>query len=93
MSVQERIEGLQERIQTARKESEDRTVEAVRKVAERLGDVELPFSDRLPEPRDLATRYFDYVEKRLASQRQFAFRLLDAASPAVKKSRPAAKAA
>jgi hypothetical protein len=51
---------------------------AVQSIKPDLPDVNLPFVDKLPTPQDVVASAYDFAEKLLASQRQFAEDLLKA---------------
>ncbi|MGH9015032.1 MAG: hypothetical protein ACRDZ1_14010 [Acidimicrobiia bacterium] len=79
------ITEVPEKVLDAVKNRQDAVVKAVRTVSERLPEPpELPFSDWLPEPGEVVRRYFDYAEKLLANQRDFAIGLVEASRPAAK---------
>ena len=45
------------------------------------GPVRVPFADRLPTPKQVVSSAYDAAEALLASQRKFAERAIEAASP------------
>jgi hypothetical protein len=68
--------------------SQQAFIEAIKTFADAAGSVlpkvpsvPLPFADRLPTPEDVVATTYDFAEKFLASQRQFADEMLQAAGP------------
>jgi hypothetical protein len=47
-------------------------VEAVQSITPKLPSVNVPLADRLPKPEEVVANAYDFAEKLLASQRQFA---------------------
>jgi len=57
--------------------------DAVRKVTRELPDaVVTPFTDRLPQPGKAVDAWYDIVERGVASQREFAYKLFTGSDPA-----------
>ena len=74
-------------INTIRK-SQETVVEAVktwadtvRSVTPKARPVQMPLADKLPKPEEVVANAYDFAEKLLASQRQFAEELLKATTP------------
>jgi hypothetical protein len=55
-------------------------VESVQSIAPKLPSVSVPLADRLPKPEDVVA--YDFAEKLLAGQRQFAEDMVKALAPA-----------
>ena len=53
-------------------------VEAVQSITPKVPSVQVPFADKLPKPQDVVSGAYDFAEKLLASQRQFAEDVLEA---------------
>ncbi len=56
-------------------------VDAIKAVAPKVSSIQVPLADRLPAPEDVVTSAYDFAEKLLASQRQFAEELVKATAP------------
>ena len=56
-------------------------VDTVKTVTPKVPSARVPLADRLPTPEDVVTSAYDFAEKLLANQRQFADELLKATSP------------
>jgi hypothetical protein len=56
-------------------------VETLKAVTPTVPSVRLPLAGRLPTPQDVVTGAYDFAEKLLASQRQFAEELVKATAP------------
>jgi hypothetical protein len=56
-------------------------VDTVKSVTPTVPSVRLPLAGRLPAPQDVVTGAYDFAEKLLASQRQFAEELVKATAP------------
>jgi hypothetical protein len=54
---------------------------AMQSIKPDLRAVNLPYADKLPAPRDVVARAYDFAEQLLASQRKFAEDLLAATAP------------
>jgi hypothetical protein len=82
----------------ATKKVQSSVISAVSQVSETVADYVpdlkgvLPFLDRLPAPKDLATAYFDFAGKFLDAQRDYTMALIDAMSPVTEKILPKPKA-
>jgi hypothetical protein len=89
------------------KANQERVLDLNKKVAslvEKLPAVKVPFADRLPDQKDMVSKYFDFVTKSTEANREFATAIADvwsgkdgaeAPKPATKpatKARSAAKA-
>lgn len=53
-------------------------VEAVKAVTPKVSSAQLPLAEKLPKPQDIVTNAYDFAEKLLAGQRQFAEDLVKA---------------
>jgi len=56
-------------------------VDAVKAVTPQMPPIQVPLADRLPAAEDVVASAYDFAEKLLASQRQFAGDLLKATAP------------
>jgi hypothetical protein len=56
-------------------------VETVKAVTPDVPSVKVPLADKLPTPQDVVTNTYDFAEKLLSSQRQFAEELVKATAP------------
>ena len=56
-------------------------VETVQSVIPNVPSVQVPLTGKLPKPEDVVASAYDFAEKLLASQRQFAEDLLKATTP------------
>jgi hypothetical protein len=56
-------------------------VDTVRAVTPRVPSVQVPLAGKLPRPEDVVSGAYDFAEKLLSSQRQFAEELVTAAAP------------
>jgi hypothetical protein len=79
---------LQEEFLNAIRTSQETVVEAVKTwvgtvkaVTPKVPSVQVPLADRLPKPEDVVACAYDFAEKLLSSQRQFAEELLKATTP------------
>jgi hypothetical protein len=74
-------------IESTIRKSEQAVLEAIKTWAQTVqsvmpeGPVRVPFADRLPTPKQVMSSAYDAAEALLASQRKFAERALEAASP------------
>jgi hypothetical protein len=87
----------QEQLLAGVKQSQDVIVKAVETWANAVGQlptppVELPFSDELPKPQEVVDTTFDFVQKLLDAQREFARNVVKAASPVQSASAKSTKA-
>jgi hypothetical protein len=66
---------------------------AVQSITPDLPDVNVPFADKLPKPKELIASAYDFAEQLLASQRKFAEDVLQATAPmlAAEQASPAKK--
>ena len=62
---------------------------AVQSIKPDLPQVNVPFADKLPTPRDVVASAYDFAEQLLASQRKFAEDLLKATAPLLAAGTPA----
>ena len=53
----------------------------VQSITPNLPELNMPFTDKLPQPHDLIAGAYDFAEQMLASQRKFAEDVLKAATP------------
>ena len=79
---------LQEAILSTTRKSQAVVVEAiqawtgmVQSITPNLPELNMPFTDKLPQPHDLIGGAYDFAEQMLASQRKFAEDVLKAATP------------
>jgi hypothetical protein len=56
-------------------------VDSVKTVTPKVPSVQMPFAEKLPTPEAVVTGAYDFAEKLLASQRQFAEELVKATAP------------
>jgi hypothetical protein len=56
-------------------------VETVKAVTPKVATPQLPLAEKLPKPQDIVTNAYDFAEKLLSSQRQFAQELVQATAP------------
>jgi hypothetical protein len=56
-------------------------VETVKAVTPKVHTPQVPLADKLPKPQDIVTNAYDFAEKLLSSQRQFAEDLVKATAP------------
>jgi hypothetical protein len=55
--------------------------DAVQSIKPPLPDLNIPFTDKLPQPAEFVASAYDFVEQLLASQRKFAEDVLAATTP------------
>jgi hypothetical protein len=80
------ISSVEDQVLEAVKQGQEAIVKAVRTWADASKSLipdlpPLPFADQLPNTSDLVENAFAFVDKILASQREFASELLEAAKP------------
>jgi hypothetical protein len=82
---------LQEEFLDTIRKGQDTVLEAVRawvgtvqSVTPRVPFVPVPFAELLPKPEDVVAGTYDFAERLLASQRQFAEEWVKAAAPLVR---------
>jgi hypothetical protein len=56
-------------------------VDTVKTVTPKVPSVQIPLADKLPTPEAVVTSAYDFAEKLLSSQRQFAEELVKATAP------------
>ena len=56
-------------------------VDTIQNITPKVPSVDLPFTDKLPKPQEVVAGGYDFAEKLLASQRQFAEELVKATAP------------
>ena len=56
-------------------------VDTVQTITPKIPSVDVPFADRLPKPQDVVASGYDFAEKLLSSQRQFADEVVKATAP------------
>jgi len=56
-------------------------VDSVQTITPKIPVVDVPFADKLPKPQDVVARGYDFAEKLLSSQRQFADEVVKATAP------------
>jgi len=62
-------------------------------VGEYIPELELPFADSVPQPKEIASAYFGLAEKWLKAQKEYTLGLIDAVSPVTEKFLPKKKVA
>ena len=56
-------------------------VDSVQTITPNIPSFDVPFADRLPKPQDVVAGGYDFAEKLLSSQRQFADEVVKATAP------------
>jgi hypothetical protein len=56
-------------------------VDTVKSATPKMPSLQLPLADRLPKPEEVVSGAYDFAEKLLAGQREFAGELLKATAP------------
>ncbi len=56
-------------------------VDTIKTVTPKVPSAQLPLVEKLPKPQDIVTSAYDFAEKLLSSQRQFALELVQATAP------------
>ena len=56
-------------------------VDSVQTITPNIPALDVPFADRLPKPQQVVASGYDFAEKLLVSQRQFADEVVKAAAP------------
>jgi hypothetical protein len=79
--VQDEILNTVRKSQAAVVEALETWASAVQSITPDLPDVNVPFADKLPKPKDLIASAYDFAEQLLASQRKFAEDVLQATAP------------
>ena len=67
--------------------------DAVQSIKPSLPDLNIPFTDKLPQPSELVAGAYDFAEQLLAAQRKFAEDVLAATAPLFTSDTPTATAA
>jgi hypothetical protein len=85
-SASEMITALEDQVLETVRQSQEAVVKAVQTWADAgkslIPDLPpLPFADQLPNTADMVENAFNFADRLLASQRQFAAAILDAAKP------------
>jgi hypothetical protein len=85
-SATEMITALEDQVLEAVRQSQEAVVKAVQTWAEAGKSLvpelpPLPFADQLPNAADMVENAFNFADRLLATQRQFAAAVLDAARP------------
>ena len=86
-TITDNLTATQDQILEAVEKIQGPVVDAVRTVAEKVEGIlpedrpNVPFADSLPEPKELVEFYFDFSQKLLDNQHEFAKAILDAVSP------------
>ncbi|MEA2627004.1 MAG: hypothetical protein QOD06_3049 [Candidatus Binatota bacterium] len=75
-----------EQLISTAKRVQDLSLNTLSSVTERVANFvpelpQLPFADRLPQPRDIAEKTFGFWEGVLEAQKDYTFRLIDALEP------------
>jgi hypothetical protein len=85
----------QDTVLDAIKQGESFVVGTVASVSERVGELlpelEIPFTDQIPDPIELSNQYFDFVGELVKTQKDYTAGLLEALAPVTGKFIPAAK--
>jgi len=56
-------------------------VDTIQTITPNIPSFDVPFADRLPKPQDVVAGGYDFAEKLLSSQRQFADEVVKATAP------------
>ena len=56
-------------------------VDSVQTITPNIPSFDVPFADKLPKPQDVVASGYDFAEKLLSSQRQFADEVVKATAP------------
>ena len=56
-------------------------VDTIKNVTPKVPSIQVPFAEKLPTPETVVTTTYDFAEKLLSSQRQFAEELVKATAP------------
>jgi len=93
MSTTESTHKTQDQVLNALKQSQDAVVKAVETWSETVGklprpSVDVPFAKDLPKPDEIIETTFDFAQKLLGAQRDFARNVLKAATPAPDETAP-----
>jgi hypothetical protein len=85
----------QDTVLDAIKQGESFVVGTVASVSERVGELlpelEIPFTDQIPDPIELSNQYFDFVGELVKTQKDYTASLLEALAPVTGKFIPATK--
>jgi hypothetical protein len=100
MSVLESVANVQDQVLDAMKAGQDAVLSAVTTMVEKTAPIAdklptPPFADQMPNGVDVLDKAFGFAEKLLASQKEFATKLIEAYVPAkpIAKPKVATKAA
>jgi hypothetical protein len=93
MSVLDTAVNVQDQVLDAIKASQDAVLSAVTTLVEKTAPIadklpSAPFADQLPSSVDVLDKAFGFAEKLLASQKEFATKLVEAYVPAKATSKP-----
>jgi len=86
-TITDNLSTTQDQIFEVIEKIQEPVVEAVRTVADAVDGVlpddrpSLPFADSLPQPRELVELYFEFAQKLLDNQQDFAKAIFDAVAP------------
>jgi len=85
-NANEMLEALEDQVLESVRQSQDAVVKAVKTWADAGKNVvpelpSLPFADQLPSTSELVETAFDFADRLLAAQREFATAVIDAARP------------
>lgn len=85
-NANEMLDSIEDQVLEAVRQSQDTVVKAVKTWADAgknlIPDLPaLPFADQLPNPSELIDKTFDFADRMIAAQREFAAAVIDAAKP------------
>lgn len=90
-----RMRETQDTVLDAIKQGENIVIGTIASVSERVGEMlpelEIPFTDQVPDPIELSNQYFDFLGELVKTQKDYAAGLLEALAPVTGKFIPAAK--
>ena len=79
---------LQDQFLSLVRKSQEMALDAIKSIVDtaatitpKIPSVDVPFADRLPKPQDVVASGYDFAEKLLSSQRQFADEVVKATAP------------
>lgn len=80
------LDSIEDQVLEAVRQSQDVVVKAVKSWADAGKNLvpelpALPFADQLPTPAELIDKTFDFADRLIAAQREFASAVIDAAKP------------
>ena len=85
-NANEMLDSIEDQVLEAVRQSQDAVVKAVKTWADAgknlIPDLPaLPFADQLPSPAEIVDKTFDFADRMIAAQREFAAAVIDAAKP------------